>query len=76
VVTVPTDRLLDAITRGTMLVALSLVKSSTGEVAALDDVVAAARAVDAVVVVDGSQAVGWLPTDAREVDAFACVGYK
>ena len=23
-----------------------------------------------------SQAVGWLPIDAREVDAFACVGYK
>lgn len=76
VVTVPTDRLLEAITPGTTLVALSLVQSSTGEVAALDEVVAAARAVDALVVVDGSQAVGWLPTDAREVDAFACVGYK
>jgi selenocysteine lyase/cysteine desulfurase len=38
--------------------------------------VAAARAVDALVVVDGSQAVGWLPTDASEVDAFACSAYK
>ncbi len=76
VVTVATDRLLEAITPGTTVVALSLVQSSTGEVAVLDDVVAAARRVDALVVVDGSQAVGWLPTDAGEVDAFACVGYK
>ncbi|MDQ1600453.1 MAG: hypothetical protein QOD68_1927 [Actinomycetota bacterium] len=76
VVTVPTDRLLDEITPGTTLVATSLVQSSTGEIADLDDVVAAAREVDALVVVDGSQAVGWLPVDASQVDAFACVGYK
>ena len=76
VVTVPTDRLLDEITPGTTLVATSLVQSSTGEIAALDEIVAAARAVDALVVVDGSQAVGWLPADASQVDAFACVGYK
>src|SRR3954447_23307060 len=42
VVTVPTDRLLDEITPGTFVVATSLVQSSTGEVAVLDDVVAAA----------------------------------
>ena len=62
--------------RAPTVVAISLVQSSTGEVAALDDVVAAAREVDALVVVDGSQAVGWLPVDASQVDAFACVGYK
>ena len=50
-------------TPGTTVVAVSLVQSSTGEVAPLDDLVAAARAVDALVVVDGSQAVGWLPTE-------------
>jgi selenocysteine lyase/cysteine desulfurase len=76
VVTVPTDRLLESITPGTTVVALSLVQSATGEVAVLDDVVAAAHSVDALVVVDGSQAVGWLPVDASELDAFACVGYK
>jgi selenocysteine lyase/cysteine desulfurase len=76
VVTVPTDRLLDEITPGTAVVATSLVQSSTGEIAVLDDVVAAAREVDALVVVDGSQAVGWLPVDASQVDAFVCVGYK
>ena len=76
VVTVPTDRLLDEVTPGTTVVALSLVQSSTGEVADLDAVVAAAHEVGALVVVDGSQAVGWLPVDASQVDAFACVGYK
>ena len=69
-------RLLEEITPGTTLVATSLVQSATGEIAALDEIVAAARAVDALVVVDGSQAVGWLPADASQVDAFACVGYK
>ncbi len=39
-------------------------------------IVAAARAVDALVAVDGSQAVGWLPADASQVDAFVCIGYK
>ena len=58
------------------MVATSLVQSATGEIAVLDDVVAAARAVDALVVVDATQAVGWLPVDASQVDAFACVGYK
>jgi selenocysteine lyase/cysteine desulfurase len=76
VVTVPADRLLDAVTPVTTVVAVSLVQSATGEVAPLTDLVAAARAVDALVVVDGSQAVGWLPADASEVDAFACSAYK
>ncbi len=76
VVTVPTDRLLDAVTPGTTLVAASLVQSSTGEVLPLAELVAAARAVDALVVVDGTQGVGWLPTDASGVDAFVCAAYK
>ena len=76
VVAVPTDRLLESITPGTTLVATSLVQSASGEVVPLDELVAAARAVGALVVVDGSQGVGWLPTDASEVDAFVCIGYK
>ncbi len=76
VVTVPTGRLLEAVTPGTTLVAASLVQSSTGEVLVLADLLEAARAVDALVVVDGTQGVGWLPTDASQVDAFACAAYK
>jgi selenocysteine lyase/cysteine desulfurase len=52
------------------------VPSSTGEVADLDAVVPAAGEGGPLVVVAGSQAVGWLPVDASQVDAFACVGYK
>lgn len=76
VVTVPAVRLAESVTRGTTVVALSLVQSATGAVAALDDVVVAARTVDALVVVDATQAVGWLPVDASRVDALACAGYK
>ena len=76
VVMVPTHRLPDAITAGTTVVALSAVQSASGEVMPLRDVVAAARAVDALVVVDGSQAVGWLPVDGSQVDALACHAYK
>ena len=55
VVTVPADRLRRRDRRrAPTVVAISLVQSSTGEVADLDDVVAAARAVDALVVVDAT----------------------
>jgi selenocysteine lyase/cysteine desulfurase len=76
VVTVPLDRLVDSISPGTTAVALSLVQSSTGEVAPVDDVLAAADAVDALVFVDGTQAVGWRPVDASRIDALACGAYK
>ncbi|MGH8893498.1 MAG: aminotransferase class V-fold PLP-dependent enzyme [Actinomycetes bacterium] len=76
VVTVPPGRLADSVTRGTTAVAFSLVQSSSGEVADLDAVVDAARSVDALVVVDATQAVGWLPVDASGVDALVCGGYK
>jgi selenocysteine lyase/cysteine desulfurase len=76
VVTVPLDRLVESIKPGTTAVALSLVQSSTGEVAPLDEVLAAAHAVDALVFVDGTQAVGWRSIDASRVDALACGGYK
>jgi selenocysteine lyase/cysteine desulfurase len=76
VVTVPADRLAESVTPGTAVVAFSLVQSATGAVARLEDVVAAARAVDALVVVDATQAVGWLPVDAGQVDVLVCAGYK
>ena len=58
------------------VVAFSSVQSATGEVADVDAVVAAARACGALVVVDATQACGWLPTDASRVDALACGAYK
>jgi selenocysteine lyase/cysteine desulfurase len=74
--TVPAGAVADAVDRTTTVVALSAVQSATGEVADLDSVIAAARAVDAMVVVDATQAVGWLPVDASRVDALVCSGYK
>ncbi|MGH3765749.1 MAG: aminotransferase class V-fold PLP-dependent enzyme [Pseudonocardiaceae bacterium] len=73
---VPVDRLADAVDRATTVVAFSLVQSATGQIADLDAIVAAARAHDALVVVDATQACGWLPVSAAEVDALACGGYK
>lgn len=61
---------------GVDLVAVSAVQSSTGEVADLGAVVAAARRVGALVVVDATQAVGWLPVDAGAVDALVASTYK
>lgn len=53
-----------------------LVQSATGQIADLDAVVAAARAHDALVIVDATQACGWLPVAAAGIDALACGGYK
>lgn len=73
---VPPDRVAEAVTPGTTLVCLSAVQSSNGYVADLDSVVEAARSVDALVVVDATQAVGWLPVDASRLDAVVCAAYK
>ena len=59
VVTVPTGCLIDRILTGCDVVAFSLVQSATGEVADYAQIVDAARAVGAMVVVDATQACGW-----------------
>ncbi|MER7168720.1 aminotransferase class V-fold PLP-dependent enzyme, partial [Micromonospora sp. NPDC000207] len=74
--TVALDRLVDAIDSDTDLVAFSLVQSADGTVAPYDRVVAAARAHDALVVVDATQACGWLPFDATLADAVVVAAYK
>jgi selenocysteine lyase/cysteine desulfurase len=76
VVTVPPDKLASAIDRRTSVVAFSAVQSSTGEVAAYDEIVAAARAVGALVVVDATQAVSWLDRDWSAADVVAAGAYK
>ncbi|MEO3772623.1 aminotransferase class V-fold PLP-dependent enzyme [Micromonospora sp. B9E7] len=73
---VPMESLVDAIDADTDLVAFSLVQSADGAVAAYDAIVAAARAYDALVVVDATQACGWLPFDGRSADVVAVGGYK
>lgn len=68
--------LADAVDADTDLVAFSLVQSADGTVAAYDDVVAAARAHGVLVVVDATQACGWLPFDGSRADVVAVGAYK
>jgi selenocysteine lyase/cysteine desulfurase len=74
--TVPPAALADAVDRGTDVVAFSLVQSATGEVADYAAVVAAARAHGALVVVDATQACGWLPFDGSLADVVVTGTYK
>ncbi|MET0741489.1 MAG: aminotransferase class V-fold PLP-dependent enzyme [Candidatus Nanopelagicales bacterium] len=76
VVSVPLEAMLDAIDERTTVVGVSVVHSSSGVVTDLALLVARARAVGAIVVVDATQAVGWLPVDAAAVDVLACAAYK
>ena len=76
VVTVPPHAVAEAIDGNTHLVALSVVQSATGEVTSIAEVAGAAREHGALVVVDATQAVGWLPVDARNADVLVCAAYK
>jgi selenocysteine lyase/cysteine desulfurase len=74
--TVQLGELAHSVDERTDVVAASLVQSATGEILDLDAVVEAARARDALVVLDATQACGWLPVDATRVDVLACHAYK
>ena len=76
IVTVPLDRLAEAIGADTTLVAFSLVQSASGEVARAAEITAAARQHGALVAVDATQACGWLPVDAGAFDALVVHAYK
>lgn len=70
------ERLVDAIADGVEAVAFSAVQMSTGEVADLDRIIAAAQSVDALTLCDATQALGWLPLRAARFDAVVCGAYK
>jgi selenocysteine lyase/cysteine desulfurase len=70
------ERLADAVDVRTDVVAVSAVQSASGAVAPLDTIAAAARANDALLVIDGTQACGWLPLAANDCDALVCGAYK
>jgi selenocysteine lyase/cysteine desulfurase len=73
---VPVPVLADAVDGRTDVVAFSTAQSSTGELADLDAVSAAARAHGALTVVDATQSCGWLQLDAGRFDAVAVAAYK
>lgn len=72
----PLASLADAVRPDTALVAFSIVQSASGEVADHAAIAAAADAVGARTLCDGTQAVGWLPADASAFDAFVVHAYK
>ncbi|HTN23462.1 MAG TPA: aminotransferase class V-fold PLP-dependent enzyme [Solirubrobacteraceae bacterium] len=74
--TVPPAQLAEAIDARTDLVAFSAVQMSTGEVADLDAIAAAAAHHGALTLVDGTQACGWLPLNAARFGAVVCSAYK
>jgi selenocysteine lyase/cysteine desulfurase len=74
--TVPPAQLAEAIDARTDLVAFSAVQMSTGAVADLDAIAAAAAHHGALTLVDGTQACGWLPLDAARFGAVVCSAYK
>lgn len=73
---VPLERLADAVGPATRLVAVSAVQSSDGRVAPLEDLLAARDAHGARLLVDVTQAAGWLPVPADRIDYTVCSAYK
>jgi selenocysteine lyase/cysteine desulfurase len=76
VTTVEPSALAAAIDARTDLVAFSAVQMSTGEVADIDAIVAAAAHHGATTVVDATQACGWLPLQGERFGAVVCSAYK
>ncbi|MFC7545325.1 aminotransferase class V-fold PLP-dependent enzyme [Plantactinospora sp. GCM10030261] len=74
--TVPLAGLLDAVDASVDLVAVSLVQSADGRVAPYRELAAAASAADALLVVDATQACGWLPFDGTLADVVVVHAYK
>lgn len=73
---VPLDRLADAVTARTRLVSVSAVQSADGRVADLDALRDACAATGTRVLLDTTQAAGWLPVDATRFAYTVCGGYK
>lgn len=73
---VPLADLPDEVRDDTDLVAVSAVQSADGRLVDLDALVAAAAAHGARLLLDVTQAAGWLPVDLSRVDYGVCGGYK
>ncbi|TGD29182.1 aminotransferase class V-fold PLP-dependent enzyme [Brevibacterium sp. S22] len=74
--TAPLTTLAEAVDESTTLVSFSAAQSATGEVADIPAITRRAREVGALTVLDGTQAAGWLPLNAAEVDFLAVAAYK
>lgn len=73
---VPLEALIDSITPGIDWVAVSSVQSSDGRMIDVGELTEIAHAGGARVFVDATQAAGWLPINATNIDVLACSAYK
>lgn len=73
---VPLERIADAVSARTTLVSVSAVQSADGLVADVDALYAACQATGTRILLDTTQAVGWLPIDASRFAYTVCGGYK
>lgn len=73
---VPLEHLAEAVTPSTTLVAVSAVQSADGRVLDLDALVEACRGTGTRILLDTTQATGWLPVDASRVAYTTGGGYK
>ena len=74
--TAPLSDLAEAIGEDTSLVSFSAAQSATGQVADIPAIVTRAREVGAITVLDATQAAGWLPLRADDVDYLVVTAYK
>jgi selenocysteine lyase/cysteine desulfurase len=73
---VPLERLAEEVTPRTTLVAVAAVQSADGRLADLDALTEACAATGTRLLLDTTQAVGWLPVDAGRFAYTVCAGYK
>ncbi|HVC05455.1 MAG TPA: aminotransferase class V-fold PLP-dependent enzyme [Candidatus Acidoferrales bacterium] len=76
VLEVPLEELAGAVTAETTLVAVSAVQSADGRVADLEALTQACAATGTRIMLDTTQAAGWLPVDAARFAYTVCHGYK
>jgi selenocysteine lyase/cysteine desulfurase len=72
----PLERLAEAVDAGTGMVVVSAVQSADGRVADVEAIAEAAAHHGARILVDATQASGWLPLDAGRFDVLVSGGYK
>jgi selenocysteine lyase/cysteine desulfurase len=72
------ERILEAIDRDTLMVAMGNIHWTDGTLFNLEAIATRAREVDARFIIDGTQSVGALPFDVQQLkpDALICAGYK
>ncbi|CAN5383881.1 aminotransferase class V-fold PLP-dependent enzyme [soil metagenome] len=73
---VPLDRIAEAVDDRTTLVSVSAVQSADGRVADLDSLEATCAGTGTRILLDTTQAVGWLPIEAVRFAYTVCSGYK